>query len=65
MSRIGRIPIQIPLGVEVRIDNPNRVEVTGPRGVLHRTLHPRVVLQRDGDVIKRQSDAKLDKSLHG
>jgi large subunit ribosomal protein L6 len=67
MSRIGRIPIQIPTGVEVRIDNPNRVEVKGPKGTLHRTLHPRVVIQRDGDVIQvlRQSDAKLDKSLHG
>jgi large subunit ribosomal protein L6 len=67
MSRIGRMPIQIPLGVEVRIDNLNRVEVMGPKGVLHRTLHPRVVLQRDGDVIKvlRQSEAKFDKSLHG
>jgi large subunit ribosomal protein L6 len=61
------MPIQIPLGVEVRIDSPNCVEVMGPKGILHRTLHPRVVIQRDGDVIKvlRQSDAKLDKSLHG
>jgi large subunit ribosomal protein L6 len=67
MSRIGRMPIQIPPDVEVRIDNPNRVEVKGPKGVLYRTLHPRVVLQRDGDTIKilRQSDAKLDKALHG
>jgi large subunit ribosomal protein L6 len=67
MSRIGRMPIQIPPDVEVRIDNPNRVEVKGPKGVLCRTLHPRVVLQRDGDTIKilRQSDAKLDKALHG
>jgi large subunit ribosomal protein L6 len=61
------MPIQIPTGVEVRIDNSNRVEVKGPRGALCRTLHPRVLIQRDGDVIKvlRQSDAKLDKSLHG
>jgi large subunit ribosomal protein L6 len=67
MSRIGRIPIQIPSGVEVRIENPNRVEVKGPKGMLRRTLHPRVVLQREGDTIRvlRQSDAKLDKALHG
>jgi large subunit ribosomal protein L6 len=49
MSRIGRIPIQIPSGVEVRIDHPNRVEVKGPKGVLRRTLHSRVVLEREGD----------------
>jgi large subunit ribosomal protein L6 len=61
------MPIQIPPGVEVRIDNHNRVEVEGPRGVLCRTLHPRVILRRDGDTIQvlRQSDAKLDKALHG
>jgi large subunit ribosomal protein L6 len=67
VSRIGRIPIQIPTGVEVRVDSTNHVEVKGPKGTLHRILHPRVVIQRDGDVIQvlRQSDAKLDKSLHG
>lgn len=67
MSRIGRVPIHIPAGVEVRINTPNRVEVKGPKGVLHRTLHPRVVLEREGETIKvlRQSDAKFDKSLHG
>jgi large subunit ribosomal protein L6 len=61
------MPIRIPSGVEVRIDNPNCVEVKGPKGVLRRTLHSRVVLQRDGDMIRvlRQSDAKLDKALHG
>lgn len=67
MSRIGRIPIQIPPDVEVNIDNPNYIEVKGPKGILRRTLHSRVVLQRDEDVIKvlRQSDTKFDKSLHG
>ena len=67
MSRIGRVPIQIPSGVEVRIDHSNRVEVKGPRGILRRTLHSRVVLEREGETIRvlRQSDAKLDKSLHG
>ena len=67
MSRIGREPIAIPPGVEVRVEATNHVEVKGPKGVLSRTLHPRVVLQRDGDTIevRRQSEAKLDKSLHG
>ena len=67
MSRIGREPITIPAGVEVRIGEGNNVEVKGPKGTLSRTLHPRMIFQRDGDTIevKRQSEAKLDKSLHG
>jgi large subunit ribosomal protein L6 len=67
MSRIGRVPIMIPNGVEVHIDAKNHVEVQGPKGTLSRTLHPRVLLQRDGNTIevKRQSEEKLDKSLHG
>ena len=67
MSRIGRVPIVIPLGVEVSIDGNNCIEVRGPKGHLSRTLHPRVVLRRNGNTIEvlRQSDAKLDKSLHG
>ena len=67
MSRIGRIPITIPNGVDVRIDENNHIEVQGPRGTLSRTLHPRVLLEREGNTIevKRQSEEKLDKSLHG
>jgi large subunit ribosomal protein L6 len=67
MSRIGRVPIAIPPGVEVRIDDSNHVEVKGPKGLLTRTLHPRVVLQRRDNTIEvlRQSDEKRDKSLHG
>jgi large subunit ribosomal protein L6 len=67
MSRVGRVPIPIPTGVEFHSDDDNRVEVKGPRGHLSRALHPRVIIERHGDTIeiKRASDAKLDKSLHG
>ena len=67
MSRIGRIPIVVPPDVEVHITEDNTVEVKGPKGVLRRQLHPRVVLHRNGTTIEvaRRSEAKLDKSLHG
>lgn len=67
MSRIGRIPIVVPPGVEVHISEDNCVEVTGPKGQLRRQLHPRVLVHRNGATLEvaRRSDAKLDKSLHG
>jgi large subunit ribosomal protein L6 len=67
MSRIGRIPIVIPPGVEVHISEDNYVEVKGPKGILRRQLHPRVLLHRHGATLEvaRRSEAKLDKSLHG
>src|SRR5918911_3563607 len=67
MSRIGRIPIVIPPGVEVHISEDNYVEVRGPRGFLRPQFHPRVPLHRNGSTkeVARRSEAKLDKSLHG
>ncbi|MGE3541735.1 MAG: 50S ribosomal protein L6 [Candidatus Tectimicrobiota bacterium] len=67
MSRIGRIPIVLPPEVEVHIDEANYIEVKGPKGVLRRQLHPRVLVQINGSTLEvhRRSEAKLDKSLHG
>ena len=67
MSRIGRIPIVVPSGVEVHIREDNYVEVKGPKGLLCRKLHPRVLVHRNGTTIEvaRRSEAKIDKSLHG
>ena len=67
MSRIGRMPVVIPASVEVRLGEDNFVEIKGPKGVLARALHPRILLRQEGDkiVVLRQSDTKLDKSLHG
>jgi large subunit ribosomal protein L6 len=66
MSRIGKQPITVPDGVKVEIDG-GRVTVTGPRGTLHQDVHPRMeVTLEDGKVtVRRPSDERLDRSLHG
>ncbi|HEY2916297.1 MAG TPA: 50S ribosomal protein L6 [Candidatus Limnocylindrales bacterium] len=66
MSRIGRLPIAVPAGVDVAIDG-RHITVTGPKGSLSRDLHPEMSLSRDGDAIlvTRPSEAKTHKQLHG
>ena len=67
MSRIGRMPITIPAGVEVNIAEGNVVTVKGPKGTLTQKLHPDMVIEIDGAAIhvKRPSDDKAHRSLHG
>jgi large subunit ribosomal protein L6 len=66
MSRIGRLPIQVPAGVDVAIEG-RHVTVTGPKGTLSRDLHPEMGVARDGDtvVVTRPSETKTHKQLHG
>ena len=66
MSRIGRLPIAVPAGVDVSIDGRS-VTVKGPKGSLSRDLHPEMGVSRDGDsiVVTRPSEAKTHKQLHG
>ena len=66
MSRIGRLPIPVPSGVDVTIDG-STVTVNGPKGTLFRTLHPDMLVSReDGTVvIARPSEQKMHKQLHG
>jgi large subunit ribosomal protein L6 len=66
MSRIGRLPIPIPPGVEVVIEG-HRITVRGPKGELARDLHPAMLVRRtDGTlVVERPSDQKLHRQLHG
>jgi large subunit ribosomal protein L6 len=66
MSRIGRLPITVPTGVDITFDG-RIVTVTGPRGTLTRELPPRMAFQREGDtlLVTRPTENKLDKSLHG
>jgi large subunit ribosomal protein L6 len=66
MSRIGRLPITVPSGVDVAIDG-RRVTVKGPRGELSRELHPDMTVEReDGNlVVSRPTEQKTHKQLHG
>ena len=66
MSRIGRLPIPVPSGVDVTIDGRN-VTVTGPKGSLSRSLHPDMTVSReDGTiVVTRPTEQKTHKQLHG
>ena len=67
MSRIGRMPITVPAGVEVTFAENNFVTVKGPKGTLSQQLHPEMIFEQDGNVIhvKRPSDDKAHCALHG
>ena len=67
MSRIGRMPITIPSGVKVTIDDNNKVTVKGPKGELARTLNSSMkITEKDGVItVERPSDEKEHRSLHG
>ena len=66
MSRIGKLPIPVPVGVEVKI-NGQTVEVKGPKGSLtHVVPAPiTVVLEENAVVVTRPDDERLSRSLHG
>ena len=66
MSRIGRKPINIPAGVEVKI-NDGVVTVKGPKGTLTQKVHPNMDVKVEGTevIVSRPDDEKLNRSLHG
>jgi large subunit ribosomal protein L6 len=66
MSRIGRMPIKVPAGVEVELQ-PGFVRVTGPNATLQRSIPTEITFQREGDtlVAVRPSDSGEHRSLHG
>ena len=67
MSRIGRAPITIPAGVEIKVDENNHITVKGPKGTLEQTLVPQMKIEVDAGVIhvSRPDDEKANRSLHG
>ncbi len=66
MSRIGRMPIPVPSGVQVKIES-HRVAVQGPRGELAREFHPDIQIQLQGSevLVSRPNDERNVRALHG
>ena len=67
MSRIGREPIIVPAGVEVKIEEGNVVTVKGKNGTLTRTFAPTMDIKLDGNVltVARANDEREQRALHG
>lgn len=67
MSRIGRMPIELPAGVTVTVDDNNKVTVKGPKGTLVKELHKdmKIIVEANQLVVERPSEAKEHKALHG
>ncbi len=67
MSRIGRMPITVPAGVDVTIAPDNTVTVKGPKGTLTQNFHANMTIRRDGETIlvERPDDQKENRALHG
>ncbi len=67
MSRIGRMPIEVPAGIDVKIGENNEVTVKGPQGTLTQTMSAEMVIKQDGNTItvERPSDQKEYRALHG
>ena len=67
MSRIGRMPIDLPAGVEINIGESNLVTVKGPKGTLTQQLAPAMTISQEGSVlhVTRPNDAKENRALHG
>ncbi|HWJ03608.1 MAG TPA: 50S ribosomal protein L6, partial [Verrucomicrobiae bacterium] len=66
MSRIGKLPIAIPAGVEIKIDGTS-VNVKGPKGTMVKEFHPDMIITIEDNqvLVARPSDEPLHRSLHG
>jgi large subunit ribosomal protein L6 len=67
MSRIGKLPINIPQGVEIKIDKDNTVTVKGKLGQLQQKVHPDLKIEvKDNQlIVERANDSKEQRSMHG
>ncbi len=67
MSRIGKMPIAVPAGVEVKISDENLISVKGPLGTIEKQVPQEMDIKQEGTeiIVTRPSDLKKMKSLHG
>lgn len=67
MSRIGRLPIEIPTGVTVTVSNDNVVTVKGPKGELVKSMNKdmNIAVENNSVTVTRPSDVKEHRALHG
>ena len=67
MSRIGKMPVAIPAGVEVTVADGNLVTVKGPKGTLTQQLEPTMTIKQEGAElhVSRPDDGKENRALHG
>ena len=67
MSRIGRAPIPVPAGVEIKVEDNNVVTVKGPKGSLTQQFNPNMAIAVEDGVlhVTRPNDAKENRALHG
>lgn len=65
MSRIGKKPITVPAGVEVKIEDDNLVTVKGPKGTLVKKLHPDMIIKQDAGVITIELKNEEQDNLQG
>lgn len=67
MSRIGKLPVSVPAGVTITVDEKNVVTVNGPKGTLSQPVSPdmQVSLEEGVLLVKRASDDKRHRALHG
>jgi len=67
MSRIGKMPVVVPAGVEIKLEEGNFITVKGPKGTLQRKLVPdmNIAIEAGQITVERPNDLKRSKSLHG
>ena len=67
MSRIGKLPVSIPSGVTITVDDSNVVTVKGPKGELKQQMPKDMVIEQENGslTVKRPSDDKEHRALHG
>ena len=67
MSRIGKAPINLPSGVEVKVENNNQVTVKGPKGTLTQQIDPDMAVKIEDGVltVERPTEQKRHRAMHG